>query len=78
MSSTNFSAFNASFLLLVSSNRSSEEEMSLLAKDSRNYQHMGLALIFKCCICANVQLAVYLAKTPSPSLCLEMESFEHG
>lgn len=37
MSSTNFSALSASFLRLVSSRRSSEDEMSLLAKDSRNY-----------------------------------------
>ena len=37
ISSTSFSAFSANFLLLVSSSRSSEDEMSLLAKDSRNY-----------------------------------------
>lgn len=36
MSSTNFLALLASFLLLVSSNRSSEDEMFLPANDSRN------------------------------------------
>jgi len=36
INSTSFWALIASFLLFVSSNRSSEEEIFLLAKDSRN------------------------------------------
>jgi hypothetical protein len=38
MSSTSFSAFSANFLRFVSSRRSSEDEISLLANDSRNYE----------------------------------------
>lgn len=37
MSSTSFLHFVASFRRLVSSNLSSEDEMDLLANDSRNY-----------------------------------------
>lgn len=37
INSTNFSHFLASFFRFVSSSRSSDEEMSLFANDSRNY-----------------------------------------
>lgn len=40
MSSVSFSALSASFLRFVSSRRSSDEEICLLAKDSRNYLRM--------------------------------------
>jgi hypothetical protein len=43
MSSTNLCALSANFLRFVSSNRSSDDEMSLLAKDSRNYHGVKLA-----------------------------------
>ena len=38
MSSTSFSALSASFRRFVSSRRSSDDEISLLANDSRNYR----------------------------------------
>ncbi len=38
ISSTNFWDFIESFLRLVSSRRSSEDDMCLFAKDSRNYK----------------------------------------
>lgn len=45
MSSTSLFAFNASFLRFVSSRRSSEDEMSLLANDSRNYGNVAISSI---------------------------------
>lgn len=41
MSSTSLRALIASFLLLVSSSRSSEEDICLPAKDSRNYRNLS-------------------------------------
>ena len=79
MSSKSFSAFSASFLLLVSSKRSSEDETCLFANDSRNCcVTTQSAFEYLIAMLLNIQFVVYLAKTPSPSPCLEMESCERG
>ena len=49
MSSTSFSALSASFRRFVSSSRSSDDEMSLLAKDSKNYSSTAVSPVSSRC-----------------------------
>ena len=52
ISSTSFSHLRANFRRFVSSNRSSEDETCLFAKDSRNYKQKRPSISVRCC-CAD-------------------------
>lgn len=70
ISSTSFSAFRASFLRLVSSKRSSEDDTCLLANDSRNctrneVSHTESPATRLQDWCNHIPPATYPAKTPS-------------
>jgi hypothetical protein len=62
MSSTNFSHFFANFRLFVSSKRSSDDEMYLLAKDSRNTCSLSCQNSFSRALSRNGKLRTWLTK----------------